>query len=129
MHQIISVIAHQIIRVIANQIIWRGQEGGEREQDGGEAKVLHSKILISIIIGNHMKMLRFKFHQNRTINEEFDFFEAGKGTHLQISILINIGKHMEILHHKFQQNRTINEELDFYEKGRRMRGGEGDPYF
>ena len=77
MHQIISVIAHQIIRVIANQIIWRGQEGGEREQDGGEAKVLHSKILISIIIGNHMKMLCLKFNQNRTVNEEFNFFEEG----------------------------------------------------
>ena len=24
-------------------------------------------------------MLHFKFHQNRTINEEFDFFEGGGG--------------------------------------------------
>ena len=26
-----------------------------------------------------MKMLCFKFHQNRPINEEFDFFEGGGG--------------------------------------------------
>ena len=39
-------------------------------------------ILISIIIGKHMKMLRFKLQQNRTINEEFDFLrgERRKGS-------------------------------------------------
>ena len=26
-----------------------------------------------------MKMLRFKFHKNRPIYEEFDFFEGGEG--------------------------------------------------
>ena len=29
---------------------------------------------MSIIIGEHMKMLCFKFYQNRLINEEFDFW-------------------------------------------------------
>ena len=34
---------------------------------------------ITIIIGEHMKMLCFKFHQNHPINE-FDFFEGrGRG--------------------------------------------------
>ena len=28
-----------------------------------------------IIIGKHIKMFSSKFKQNRTINEEFDFFE------------------------------------------------------
>ena len=30
---------------------------------------------LNFIIGKHMKMLSFKFLQNRTINEKFDFFE------------------------------------------------------
>ena len=33
------------------------------------------KIYILIIIGKQMKILCLKFHKNRTINEEFDFFE------------------------------------------------------
>ena len=31
-----------------------------------------------LVFGKHMKMLCFKFHQNCTLNEEFDFFEGGK---------------------------------------------------
>ena len=37
------------------------------------------QILISIIIGIHIKMFCFKLQQNRFINEEFDFFEWGGG--------------------------------------------------
>ena len=41
-------------------------------------------ILISIIIGKHIHMC-FKFHQNRTINEEFNFWEV-KGV-----VLVGLG--------------------------------------
>ena len=40
----------------------------------------HLKMLISIIIGKHMKMLCFKFHQNCTINEEFYFGGEGQNS-------------------------------------------------
>ena len=54
--------------------------GGE----GGGQGDPHSWTLISIIIGKHVKMFCSKFQQNRTINEEFDFFwgrgGGGKGT-------------------------------------------------
>ena len=43
---------------------------------GGEEGPL-SLISISIIIGEHIKTLCFKFHQNRAINEEF-YFWGGK---------------------------------------------------
>ena len=36
----------------------------------------HIQILISIIIGTHMKWLGIKFEQNRTLNEEFVSFEG-----------------------------------------------------
>ena len=51
------------------------------ERGGGVASGLHSKIVkISIIIGKHMQMFCFKFQQNRTINEEFDFLRGeGQG--------------------------------------------------
>ena len=39
----------------------------------------HLKILFSIIIGKHMKMFRFKFQQNQTLNEEFDFWRKEGG--------------------------------------------------
>ena len=42
------------------------------EEEGRQEGYLHFYILISIIIDKHMKMLCFKFHQNRPINEEFD---------------------------------------------------------
>ena len=41
-----------------------------------EAGGPHLLIFNSIIIGKHMKMFCFKFQPNRTINEEFDFFEG-----------------------------------------------------
>ena len=56
-----------------SQYKWKFDWGGKGE--GGGTKGLHSKILISIIIAKHMQMFCFKFQQNRTINEEFDFFE------------------------------------------------------
>ena len=51
--------------------------GGEERRVGGEGEP-HFEILISIIIGIHIKMLCFKFKQDRTIHEEFYFFECGK---------------------------------------------------
>ena len=55
----------------------------------------------------------FKFQQNRTMNEEFDFFR-GWGPHLKILILIIISKHMKMLGFKFHQSRAINKEFDFW---------------
>ena len=47
-----------------------------------------------------MKMLCFKFHQNRPIKEEFDFFEGGQGTPMGKGILIHKflldGKHENV---------------------------------
>ena len=54
---------------------FEGQEGGR-----GEEKVnLHFKILLSIIIGKHMKKFSFKFNRNRTITKNY-FFEGGEGS-------------------------------------------------
>ena len=53
------------------------RRGGGRGPWGGKGAPIHKFILISIIIGKHMNRLCFKFHQNHTINEEFDFFEGG----------------------------------------------------
>ena len=36
---------------------------------------LHFKILLSIIIGKHMKMFLFKFNRNRTITKNYVFEE------------------------------------------------------
>ena len=45
---------------------FEGQGRGEEERD------LHFKIVLSIIIGKHMKMFLFKFNRNRTIpNSKF----------------------------------------------------------
>ena len=49
-----------------------------RENVGG-VRSPHIKILISIIISEHMKIFRFKFQQNGTINEEFDFWRGLRG--------------------------------------------------
>ena len=59
---------------------------------------------LSIIIGKHVKMFRFKFKQNRTING-MGVGARGPQSKMLISI---IGKHMQIVCFKFQQNRTIN---------------------
>ena len=70
-----------------------------------------------------MKKLSFKFQQNRTLNEKFDFFEGKREAGTLIFkfqsqlLLIN----MKMFCFKFQQNRTINEEFDFL----RGRGGDG----
>ena len=62
-------------------------------------------------------MLRFTFQQNRTINDECDFFEGGiKRTPIyKIVILIIIGEYMKIWCFKFHQNCAINKEFDFWE--------------
>ena len=44
------------------------------EEPPGGKRAPVKKNVISIDIGKHMKMPCFKFHQSRTINEEFDFF-------------------------------------------------------
>ena len=66
-----------------------------------------------------MKILCLKFEQNRTLNEQFDFFEGKGGGGLN---LIFIGKHMKLLCFKFQQNHTISEDFDFFEGGEGGRG-------
>ena len=50
-------------------------------EGAGSGKVTHS---CKFIIGKHLKMLRFKFKQNRPINEEFNFLggrEEERGPH------------------------------------------------
>ena len=60
-----------------------------------------------------MKILCFKFQQNRTINKEFDFFEGGNmwqgDPNFLIVISITTGKYMKMLCFKYQQNENINE--------------------
>ena len=80
-----------------------------------------------------MKVLCFKFHKNRTINEEFFFLRGRGGGPLFINsylISIIIGEHLKMLCLKFKQNFTINEEFDYFEgsAGReRPPGGKGAP--
>ena len=72
-------------------------------------------------------MFRFKFQQNRTINEEFYFMKGGRGQrdpHLWILISIIFRKYMKMFCFKFQKNQTINEKFYFLKGGR----GQGDPY-
>ena len=69
-----------------------------------------------------MKVLCFKIHQNRPINEKYDFLGGGRSLQgvmrpLCINFYLNIGKHMKMLRFKFHQNRTINEKFDFFEEG------------
>ena len=69
-----------------------------------------------------MKILCFIFHQNRIINEEFDFFlggeregpPGGKGAsiHEFLSQLFLVNMKISCL--KFHTNRTMNEEFDFW---------------
>ena len=73
-------------------------------------------------------MLCFKFEQNHTINELFDFFE-GQGEreeegdfHFKIVLWIIIGKHMKMFLFKFNQNRTITKNY-FFEGGMGEGGG------
>ena len=78
---------------------------------------------MSIIIDKHVKMLCFKFNQNRTINENFTLTPFKK---LNLNYY---GKHMQVFCFKFQQNNTIKEEFDFF-KGEGEEGppgGEGSP--
>ena len=46
---------------------------------GGNKRTPFFKILISIHIGKYMKIWCFKFHQNRAINKEFDFWRLEGG--------------------------------------------------
>ena len=50
---------------------FEGQGGGEEEGD------LHFKIVLSIIIGKHLKMFLFKFNRNPTITR--NYFLKGVG--------------------------------------------------
>ena len=64
-------------------------------------------------------MYRFKFQQNRTINEESDsFHEWGRGakrTHSsKFQLLLVTYENVIKLFFKFQQNHTINGEFDFF---------------
>ena len=52
---------------------FKGERGSFPRGEGG----FYSYIYISIIFGKHMEMMCFKFNQNRTINEKFNFFEKG----------------------------------------------------
>ena len=79
-------------------------------------------------------MLCFKFHKNRTINEEFDFFEGNGSPHGVrglpfINLYLNyFCKYMKMLCFKFHKNRPINEEFDFFDGGGEgSPGGEGAP--
>ena len=98
------------------RLILRGRSVRKETKEG----VRKTPILISIIISNHMQSFCFKFHQNRTINEEFDFLD-GKGSqgvwggsYSWILISIIIGKHTQLFCSKFHQNRTINVKFDFW---------------
>ena len=51
---------------------FEGQGRGEEERD------LHFKIVLSIIIGKHVKMFLFKFNRNRIVTMNC-FFEEGGG--------------------------------------------------
>ena len=46
--------------------------------------------MVNINIGKHMEMFGFKFQQNRNINEEFDFFEGGRGGGAKGLLFINL---------------------------------------
>ena len=52
------------------------QNEGEREEWEASRGVRGSILerIISFIIGKHIQMLCLKFNQNRTINQEFDFW-------------------------------------------------------
>ena len=54
------------------------------------------------VIRKHMKMFRFTFQPNRTMNEEFYFFEEGRGGTPIYKILMSIiiGEHMRMFHFK-----------------------------
>ena len=47
-----------------------------KNRENGLGGNLHCNIVILIIIDKHMQMFCFKFKQNRTVNEEFYFFEG-----------------------------------------------------
>ena len=49
------------------------------KEEGGKRTPISKFLSQTIIVGTHMKLLGFKFQQNRTINEKFDFFEGGGG--------------------------------------------------
>ena len=77
-----------------------------------------------------MKIFRFKFDQNHTNNEEFNFFKGRGGEWRRrgppfLNLNLNyywLTYEMKILFLKFHQNRTINGEFNFFEGV-----GEGPP--
>ena len=62
-----------------------------------------------------MKMLCFKFEQNCTINEQFDFFEAKVGGGLNLNYHWYTHEIVDF-QFKFQQNHTISEDFAPYIK-------------
>ena len=96
-----------------NYQIYFFEERGRGGQEGtpeGKGFTIH-KILSQIVIGKHMKMSFFQFHQNYT-TEEFDFWEVKtpqRGAGAPISkiwkSLIHNGAHKS--HQKFQHSNSI----------------------
>ena len=69
-----------------------------------------TQVIISIIIGKHMKMFCFKFQQNRTINREFDFLRGGMDS---LFINSNLDYYLQIYENvrfHISAKSTINEE-------------------
>ena len=77
-----------------------------------------------------MNVFWFKFDQNRTKNEEFDFFKGQGGgeeevdLHFKILLSIIIGKYMKMFLFKFNRNRTITKNY-LFEGGKDDRKGGG----
>ena len=62
-----------------------------------------------------MQVFGFKFKQNRTISEEFDFLRGERGgiPILKFYSQLLLGN-MKMFRFKFQQNRILNEKFDFW---------------
>ena len=60
-------------RNINEEFDYYEKRGGGGGREGGDPNFW---ILISIIIGKHMKIFGFKFQLKCTINAEFDFFKV-----------------------------------------------------
>ena len=70
-------------------------------------------------IGKHLKMLCFKFQQNRTINEEFNFWGGRRGDPISKfqSQLVLVSKHMKIWF-KNSAKSYYEWKFDFFEWGK-----------
>ena len=87
----------------------------------GKNETTISKCYSQLLFVSIRKCHLFKFQQKRTINEEYDFFDVGRGggegtpegERASIHKCI-IKKHMKVLCFKLHQNRTINDEFDIW---------------